>query len=486
MSVFNNVLRPIIGPSSSHTYAPLRVGYYAHRVYREKFGEPHGHVKVRVSFLGHSAGACRGHESYRAIVGGLLGICPYDKEALKRIRDVRIDGEKVEVNGERAENISFRYIEDPRRTYFSDVKGRRIRGLGIELTMEDERGKKLTVEAESIGGGNVDIIDVDPKPVLPNLEFVPVRGRVRKYGFKKLEELEELARKEGSVHAVVIEREAELLLEGEEEVMDLMRDNWGIMMASIQMGLRGGFRGLLTGDEAIRLQRFIDEGRCLNKLLVNVAKYAMAVMAVNVSMGGLIVSAPTAGSSGILPAVLKAVYDEMIDHGEQISEDDVVRSLFTAGGIGLVFSNRGLTSASSHGCQAECGTSSAMAAAAITELRGGSPEQVMNASALALKNSLGLVCDPVCGLVEVPCVKRNAVYATVALLAAEMSLAGIKSVIPADEVIDAMDEVGRNMKRMYKENSRGGLANTETGERLMGKLRGRPRFRVPVEVVGHR
>jgi L-serine dehydratase len=183
---------------------------------------------------------------------------------------------------------------------------------------------------------------------------------------------------------------------------------------------------------------------------------------------GRIVAAPTAGSCGIIPAVLVTAMEE-----RQLSEESVVDSMFTAAGIGMVIANRASISGAEGGCQAECGSASAMAAAALTELLGGSPAQAADACAIALKNTLGLVCDPVAGLVEIPCIKRNAAGAANALVAAELALAGIESVIPVDEVIDAMREIGAGMSDSLKETAKGGLAGTPTAKRLTKKIYGR-------------
>ncbi|NLA58510.1 MAG: L-serine ammonia-lyase, iron-sulfur-dependent, subunit alpha, partial [Firmicutes bacterium] len=190
----------------------------------------------------------------------------------------------------------------------------------------------------------------------------------------------------------------------------------------------------------------------------------LAVAEINASMGR-IVAAPTAGSCGILPAALLTVMEE-----KNIPEDRVILGLFTAGGIGLVISKQATIAGAQGGCQAECGSAAAMAAAAIVEMVQGSPQQAAHACAIALKNVLGLVCDPVAGLVEVPCIKRNAMGVANALVAADLALAGIKSVIPADEVIEAMRSVGSSMPGALKETAEGGLATTPTGKQLAKEL----------------
>lgn len=182
---------------------------------------------------------------------------------------------------------------------------------------------------------------------------------------------------------------------------------------------------------------------------------------------GRIVAAPTAGSCGILPAALLTIAEE-----RNIPDKDVVMALFTASAVGLVIANKASIAGAEGGCQAECGAASAMAAAAIVEMCGGTPEMCEHACAIALKNILGLVCDPVAGLVEIPCIKRNAGGVANALVAAELALAGIGSAIPADEVILTMKKIGDIMSPALKETAEGGLACTPTGKLLCEKVFG--------------
>jgi len=181
---------------------------------------------------------------------------------------------------------------------------------------------------------------------------------------------------------------------------------------------------------------------------------------------GIIVASPTAGSSGVVPAVVYTAAEIC-----EASEETILKGLFASGLIGLVCDALASTSGSEHGCQAEIGVSAAMAAAAAVEIAGGTAEEAVNAAALMLKNSLGLACDPVAGLVETPCIKRNGMMAAEALLAADMALCGVKSNIPFDEVVMAMDDIGQQMPCEIKETSEGGLAKTKTGKAFKIKLR---------------
>ena len=193
----------------------------------------------------------------------------------------------------------------------------------------------------------------------------------------------------------------------------------------------------------------------------------MAVAGCNAAMGR-IVAAPTAGSCGILPGCLVSLYEE-----RGFSERDVVMAMFTAGAFGMVIAARAGIAGAQGGCQAECGSAAAMAAAALTELMGGTPEQCADACAIAVASQLGLVCDPVAGLVEIPCIKRNVSGLMIAFSSADLALAGVRPKIPADECIDAMRAVGEALPAALKETAEGGLAATPTGQRLKEQVFGK-------------
>lgn len=215
----------------------------------------------------------------------------------------------------------------------------------------------------------------------------------------------------------------------------------------------------LVGGDAAKLKSG-PPGPLAGTLFRDVLMRALAVQEVNAAMG-VIVAAPTAGGAGVLPAVLTG-----IAHAKKLGDDRVIDALACAGLIGAVVAERASLSGAEGGCQAETGAAAGMAAGAGTEMLGGSPRQVGHAVALAQQGTLGLVCDPLGGLVELPCVFRNATGAAIALAAIEMALAGIEFAIPADEVIDTMGEIGREMDIRYRETAGGGLAATPTGRRL--------------------
>jgi L-serine dehydratase len=234
-----------------------------------------------------------------------------------------------------------------------------------------------------------------------------------------------------------------------------------VMRGAIADGLTGELKsnsGLVGGDAA--KLRTGPPGPLAGTVFRDVLARALAVQEVNAAMG-VIVAAPTAGGAGVLPAVLTGIAD-----AKGLADDALIDALATAGLIGAVVADRASLSGAEGGCQAETGAAAGMAAGAATELLGGSPAQVGHAVALAQQGTLGLVCDPLGGLVELPCVFRNATGAAIALAAVEMALAGVTFAIPADEVIDTMGQIGREMDVRYRETAGGGLAATPTGRRL--------------------
>ena len=285
-----------------------------------------------------------------------------------------------------------------------------------------------------------------------------------------LQELAELASARGvTIGALALEWECQEAGEPAEALRGKMGERLRVMREAVARGLQGvKSRSGLTGGDA----KLVAKGLAANasarlvggEPLTTAISYALAVSEVNASMGR-IVAAPTGGSCGILPGVLLSVGERVGATGES-----PIDALFTAGAAGSVIARRATVSGAAGGCQAECGSAAAMAAAAAVQLGGGTPQQCVQAVALSLKGLMGLVCDPVAGLVEVPCIKRNATSAGVALAAATMALAGVRSVVPPDEVVDAMGAVGRELPASLKETAVGGLAATPTGKRIAGQV----------------
>jgi len=273
-----------------------------------------------------------------------------------------------------------------------------------------------------------------------------------------------------NISDIVLEDQAEVMGRPAEALYQEMANNLEIMRRSAEAGAREDLRSAsgLSGGDGFRMARRAQEtGASLSGVFCAKAlAKAIAIAECNAAMGK-IVAAPTAGSCGILPAAVLAMLEE-----RGIDERKAVMSLFTAGAIGMVIANEASIAGAEGGCQAECGSAAAITAAALVELAGGSPSMAAEACAIALKNQLGLVCDPVAGLVEVPCVKRNAGGVMCAIGAADMALAGITSRIPADEVIAAMREIGEALPGSLRETAQGGLAATPTGLALKQRIFG--------------
>lgn len=246
-----------------------------------------------------------------------------------------------------------------------------------------------------------------------------------------------------------------------EEIFNQMRENYNVMRGSLLHGLENEkTHSGLAGGDAKRLKKYMETRAALSgERTLKAVNYAIAINECNAAMG-VICATPTAGSCGVVPGVLLSLKETL-----NKTDDEIVQALFCAGAVGYVIANNAVISGAAGGCQAEIGSASAMAAAACVELSGGTPKMCANALAIALKNMLGLTCDPLAGLVEVPCIKRNAAGAANALISADMALAGIESRVPADEVIDAMYRIGISLPLALRETAMGGLAATETGKK---------------------
>lgn len=267
------------------------------------------------------------------------------------------------------------------------------------------------------------------------------------------------------ISEIMLRNEIEKSERSREDILKQMHSNLEVMRQSIEKGLdkEENNHGLFTGGDAVKMMSFAGQSN-MGEDMASVIAAAMAVVEFNASMGK-IVAAPTAGASGILPAVLIICGDK-----RGFDDEKICKGLFTAGAIGCIIAKNASIAGASGGCQAETGSAAAMAAAALAELCGADVKTVLDAAAIALKNIMGLVCDPVGGLVECPCVKRNAIGAANAIISCDLALAGIKSLIPFDEVVTAMHSVGNQMHTDLKETARGGLAATPTARRLTKEI----------------
>lgn len=284
--------------------------------------------------------------------------------------------------------------------------------------------------------------------------------------FLTIEELVKQAEEYPSVAELMIATEMQTSGRTREQIIELMEQNLTVMKQSIAEGVAGVSSVTnITGGDAKRLEDYLASGNFLSgKTILTAVRNAIAVNEVNAKMG-LICATPTAGSAGVVPGVLMAVQERL-----HLSHEEQLNFLFTAGAFGLVIANNASISGAEGGCQAEVGSASAMASAALVCANGGSADQAAQAVAITLKNMMGLICDPVAGLVEVPCVKRNALGSSQAFISADMALAGIRSVIPPDEVVLAMYQVGRQMPAIFKETAEGGLAVTPTAQKIAKEL----------------
>ncbi|MGI6028380.1 MAG: L-serine ammonia-lyase, iron-sulfur-dependent, subunit alpha [Candidatus Heteroscillospira sp.] len=283
--------------------------------------------------------------------------------------------------------------------------------------------------------------------------------------------IEQAERENRELWEIILERDMDERMVSREKSLERMRSVWTDMCrASDDYDARRVSRSGLSGGDGARMREYLDGGQALTGGYVGQAMAEALSMAESNACMRCIVAAPTAGACGVLPAVMMPLRDKGLD------ELGVFRMLYTAAGIGQAIAENAFIAGAAGGCQAEIGTASAMAAGALVAYRGGSAAQIGHAAAIALKNLLGLVCDPVAGLVEVPCVKRNVIGTVNAISAAELALAGIESRVPVDQVISAMKDVGCRMSVELRETALGGLAATEFGESVKKRLWGTNSF----------
>lgn len=266
-----------------------------------------------------------------------------------------------------------------------------------------------------------------------------------------------------TIYELQLDQEMEASDMTKDEIYDYLRKTYEIMKKSANAGLTEPITSMsgMTGKNAFKVNDYSMNSKSISGSLITKAMArALSTSEVNASMGR-IVAAPTAGASGILPATLVTMQDEF-----DYSDEEIFNALLTASAVGEIIAVNATISGAEGGCQAECGAAAAMAAAAIIELRGGSINDIFTAASFALKNIMGLICDPVCGLVEYPCNLRNASGVVNAIISADLTLAGVEALIPFDETVGAMGNVGKELPVSLKETAIGGIAGTETAQRL--------------------
>ncbi|ABW19281.1 L-serine ammonia-lyase, iron-sulfur-dependent, subunit alpha [Alkaliphilus oremlandii] len=288
--------------------------------------------------------------------------------------------------------------------------------------------------------------------------------------FTNGKELIELCNKHHKkIYEIMLEKEVNLSGLSIEDIREKMSVSLEIMKKSVDTALNEGVKSVsgLIGGEAKKIhERSIHHKSVCGSIMSKAVSSAMGVLEVNAAMGK-IVAAPTAGSCGIIPGTLVTIQEEF-----DLDDEEIINALITASAVGMIITRNATVAGAEGGCQAETGSAAAMAAAAVVELMGGSPEASLHAASMCIKNILGLVCDPIAGLVEAPCQKRNALGAANALISAEIALAGVPSIIPFDEVVDTMYRVGRAIPFELRETALGGLADTPTGRSIQKQILG--------------
>jgi L-serine dehydratase len=437
-----------IGPSSSHTVGPMRAaGMFARRLRNEELLTPT--AKVRAELYGSLGATGHGHGTPKAVLLGLEGDSPrtVDVETADgRVETIRSDG-RLNLLGEH--EIPFSYDDD---MVLHRRKALPYHANGMTLWAYDASGAELLTKTYySVGGGFV--VDEDAA----GADRIKLDDTVLKYPFRTGDELLRMARETGlSISALMLENER--AWRTEEEIREGLLEIWRVMEACVARGMSR--EGILPGGLKVRrraantARKLRSEGDPKALAMEWITLYAMAVNEENAA-GGRVVTAPTNGAAGIIPAVLH-YYVNFVPGAD---EEGVVRFLLAAGAIGMLFKENASISGAEVGCQGEVGSACSMAAGALAEVLGGSPEQVENAAEIGMEHNLGLTCDPVGGLVQIPCIERNGMAAVKAVTAARMAMRGDGShKVSLDKVIKTMKDTGADMSVKYKETARGGLA----------------------------
>ncbi|CAL9451904.1 L-serine dehydratase 1 [Streptomyces sp. enrichment culture] len=437
-----------IGPSSSHTVGPMRAaGLFVRRLRNE---ELLGSVaSVRSELYGSLGATGHGHGTPKAVLLGLEGDSPRTVDVTSaddRVEAIKTCG-RLNLLGEH--EIAFSFDDD---MVLHRRKALPYHANGMTLWAYDASGAELLTKTYySVGGGFV----VDEDAV--GADRIKLDDTVLKYPFRTGDELLRLTEETGlSISALMLENER--AWRTEQEIREGLLEIWQVMRDCVARGLSQ--EGILPGGLKVRrraantARKLRSEGDPLALAMEWITLYAMAVNEENAA-GGRVVTAPTNGAAGIIPAVLH-YYVNFVPGAD---EEGVVRFLLAAGAIGMLFKENASISGAEVGCQGEVGSACSMAAGALAEVLGGSPEQVENAAEIGMEHNLGLTCDPVGGLVQIPCIERNGMAAVKAVTAARMAMRGDGShKVSLDKVIKTMKDTGADMSVKYKETARGGLA----------------------------
>ncbi|MFJ8932751.1 MULTISPECIES: L-serine ammonia-lyase [unclassified Streptomyces] len=443
-----------IGPSSSHTVGPMRAArMFARRLKNE--GLLAHTASVHAELYGSLGATGHGHGTPKAVLLGLEGDSPRTVDVEKADERVETIKEQGRLNLLGAHEIPFSFDDD---LILHRRKTLPYHANGMTVWAYDAEGKELLTKTYySVGGGFVvDETVISKEGVEGENPIVPDDTSL-KYPFRTGDELLRLAQETGlSIPAMMLENEK--AWRTEDEIREGLLDIWRVMQSCVSRGM--SHEGILPGGLKVRrraassARKLRAEGDPLAHAMEWITLYAMAVNEENAA-GGRVVTAPTNGAAGIIPAVLH-YYVNFVPGAD---EDGVIRLLLTAGAIGMLFKENASISGAEVGCQGEVGSACSMAAGALAEALGGSPEQVENAAEIGMEHNLGLTCDPVGGLVQIPCIERNGMAAVKAVTAAKMALRGDGShKVSLDKVIKTMRDTGADMSVKYKETARGGLA----------------------------
>ncbi|MFI1001562.1 L-serine ammonia-lyase [Streptomyces galbus] len=437
-----------IGPSSSHTVGPMRAARMFARRLRNEALLP-SVASVRCELYGSLGATGHGHGTPKAVLLGLEGDSPrtVDVEtADERVAAIRESG-RLRLLGEH--EIAFAFDDD---LVLHRRKALPYHANGMTVWAYDADGTELLSKTYySVGGGFV----VDEDAV--GEDRIKLDDTVLKYPFRTGDELLRLTKETGlSISSLMLENER--AWRTEDEIRAGLLEIWRVMRECVARGMSR--EGILPGGLKVRRRAAVTarqlraEGEPLAHAMEWITLYAMAVNEENAA-GGRVVTAPTNGAAGIIPAVLH-YYLNFVPGAD---EDGVVRFLLAAGAIGMLFKENASISGAEVGCQGEVGSACSMAAGALAEVLGGTPEQVENAAEIGMEHNLGLTCDPVGGLVQIPCIERNGMAAVKAVTAARMAMRGDGShKVSLDKVIKTMKDTGADMSVKYKETARGGLA----------------------------
>ncbi|HOE03796.1 MAG TPA: L-serine ammonia-lyase, iron-sulfur-dependent, subunit alpha [Bacteroidales bacterium] len=486
MSIFDLVGPAMVGPSSSHTAGANRIGQIARNVMLALVNQGEEIQRVGVRLLGSFRDTGVGHKTPSALGGGLWGLATDDENMIAHGNPEFLKLQGIDLNGKKIQFTGFVKGSPADELKYIGEKNSNI----AEILVETGNRTHL-ITGFSIGGGNVEVRYINgrlAKPIngksdwyLTENGFTDIKPESGNYSvirrifsdtsinpgyiipFNTFEELIDYSHQNHkSLADVAMMVETGLQNTTVDSIRKKMLEYWKVMKQSVEKGVNSNQLSMLklSGDDAMKIRDYTQTRGIFDNIYGRAVAYATAVNELN-AKSGLIVACPTAGSCGIVPGTMQA-YSELSAKADSV----IVDALIVSGLLGMLMFNDVSTAGADYGCQAEVGAAAAMAASALCYAEGGNSEQVINAFTLAIKNCLGLICDPIAGLVEVPCVKRNGIYSSVAISAALMALSGVKSFVSPDEVILTMREVGDRINSDYKETARGGLAKTRDGKHV--------------------